>query len=104
MLKNDYGEGGLNITDVECLNRSLKLRQFIRANGSCHPISRIQKFCLEKLGYKEVIMQEYSKITTREAVTKLAQTTINSICDYMRLKVSDNRDDAMEISSIIWVL
>ena len=23
----DYGEGGLNITDVDCLNKALKLRQ-----------------------------------------------------------------------------
>ena len=27
ILKNDIMEGGLNITDVECLNKSLKLRQ-----------------------------------------------------------------------------
>ena len=28
VLKNDYGEGGLNITDVDCLNKALKLRQY----------------------------------------------------------------------------
>ena len=28
VLKNKYSEGGLNVTDVECLNKSIKLRQF----------------------------------------------------------------------------
>ena len=51
VLKNDYGEGGLNITDVDCLNKALKLRQYIRAGKSSHPISSIQRFCMEKLGY-----------------------------------------------------
>ena len=29
VLKNEHEEGGLNITDIECLNRSLRLRLFI---------------------------------------------------------------------------
>ena len=37
VLKNSYEAGGLNITDIDCLNRSLKLRQYIRANGVNHP-------------------------------------------------------------------
>ena len=53
VIKNDYCEGGLNITDIDCLNRSLKLRQFIRASKTRHPIRVIQKFCMEQLGYKE---------------------------------------------------
>ena len=28
ILKNKYSEGGLNVTVVECLNKSIKLRQF----------------------------------------------------------------------------
>ena len=51
VLKNDSNKGGLNITDVECHNKSLKLRQFLRANGSKHSIARIQMYCIEKLGY-----------------------------------------------------
>ena len=51
VLKNDYGEGGLNITDVESLNKALNFRQFIRASKSSHLISKIQRFCLEELGY-----------------------------------------------------
>ena len=75
ILKNDYGEGGLNITDVECLNKSLKIKQFIRANKSKHPINQIQMYCLEKLGYVGKISMEYEKITKREEITKIAQVT-----------------------------
>jgi hypothetical protein len=32
MQKNGIMEGELNITDIECLNKSLKFRQFTRAN------------------------------------------------------------------------
>ena len=28
ILKNEISEGGLNITDIDCLNRALKLKQF----------------------------------------------------------------------------
>jgi hypothetical protein len=30
-MKGDLESGGLNVTDVECLNSALKLRKFIRA-------------------------------------------------------------------------
>ena len=46
--------------DIECLDRSLKLRQFTRANRFDHPINRIQKFCMEKTGYTETMVQEYA--------------------------------------------
>ncbi len=36
ILKNDYCYGGLNVTDVDCLNRALKLRQFLRSSKSNH--------------------------------------------------------------------
>ena len=51
VLKNDFAMGGPNITDVECLNKALKLRQFLRAMESKHPTKMIQIYCLEKLGY-----------------------------------------------------
>ena len=63
VLKNDYDEGGLNITDVDCLNKALKLRQYIRAGKSSHPMSNIQRFWMEKLGYTSCIKKEYDKIT-----------------------------------------
>ena len=66
VLKNDYCNGGLNITDIDCLNRSLKLRQFIRAGMANHPIRVIQKFCMELAGYTWPIEQEFYKITKKE--------------------------------------
>jgi exonuclease III len=94
VLKNDYSQGGLNITDIECLNRSLKLRQFLRAAKSGHSISIIQRLCLEKLGYTGNITQEYEKITKKEEITKTAQQTINILCDYMRSTIIENRNEA----------
>jgi hypothetical protein len=44
VMKNDYDQGGLKITDIECLDKSLKLRQYIRASKSSHSISKIQKY------------------------------------------------------------
>ena len=75
-LKNKYEDGRLNITDIDCLNRSLKLRQFIIANTVDHPIKIIQAYCLEKLGYTGNVVQEYEKLSTKETVIKSAQTTI----------------------------
>ena len=66
VLKNAHSEGGLNITDIDCLNRSLKLCQFLRASTSKHPICNIQKFCLEKLGCSTQVMQEYAGISDKE--------------------------------------
>ena len=47
VLKNSYPEGGLNAPDIDVLDRSLKLRQVIRADLSNHPIKSIQRFCCE---------------------------------------------------------
>jgi hypothetical protein len=32
VLKSEYVEGGLKALDIECLDRSLKLKQFLRAS------------------------------------------------------------------------
>ena len=77
VLKNKYEDGGLKITDIDCLNRLLKLRQFIRANTVYYPIKIIQPYCLEILGYKGNVVQEYEKLSSKETVIKSAQTTIN---------------------------
>ena len=77
VFKNEYVNGGLNMIDVDCLNRALKLRQFIRANYVDHPIRIIQKYCLERLGHTSTIVQEYHKLTTLDAVVRSAQSTIN---------------------------
>jgi hypothetical protein len=42
-MKNEYELGGLKIPDIESLDRSLKLRQFIRASKSKHVIHQMYK-------------------------------------------------------------
>ena len=44
ILKNKISEGGLNITDVDCLNKPFKFRQFVRAVGSSYPIKKFSYF------------------------------------------------------------
>jgi hypothetical protein len=82
ILKNDYKEGGLKVTDVECLDRSLKLRQYVRAATSNHSIAKIQTFTHNLR--KNYIKQEFGKITTDEPICQSAQETINMITDYNR--------------------
>jgi hypothetical protein len=55
VLKNSIENGGLNITDIDCLNRSLKLKQYLRAGKTGHPIKFIQIETIEAVGttYKE---------------------------------------------------
>jgi hypothetical protein len=59
-------EGGLNITGAECLNKSLKLRQFVRANKTSHHIRHIQIYCMEQMGFTSGVQQEYGKIINKE--------------------------------------
>ena len=84
IMKNDYSEGGIKVTDVECLNKSLKLRQFIRAGSSKHPISKIQQALTSEGFHNQILMQEYSKINVGEAICKSAQETLNIITDHNR--------------------
>jgi hypothetical protein len=82
ILKNKFVEGGLNVTDIECLDRSLKTRQFVRAEQSNHPIKMVQVYCMEEIGGGDVIRQGYSKITDKEGVMMIAQSTINALNAY----------------------
>ena len=92
ILKNKYVEGGLNVTDIECLDRSLKTRQFVRADRSNHPIKLIQLYCVEMLGQNKSIDQGYGKITNRECVTMIAQSTINILNTAIRKELNENSD------------
>ena len=92
ILKNKYEEGGLNVTDIECLDRSLKTRQFLRADKSKHPIKTIQLFCIECLGQQKVVDQGYSKITNKEGVLMIAQSTFNTLNEAMRKELNNNMD------------
>ena len=84
IMKNDYSKGGMKVTDVECLDRSLKLKQFFRANRSNHVISRIQTLVSTKSGQEKCIYQEYQTVTNEESICTSAQETLNIIIDYNR--------------------
>ena len=84
VLKNEYGKGGLNAPDIEVLNRALKLKQFLRANGSKHVIQKLQMVALENIGYDSVINQEYGRICKDDEVIKAAQMSINNLTDLAR--------------------
>jgi hypothetical protein len=50
VLKNEYSEGGLRAPDVECLDKALKLKQFIRSNESSHIMKNLQEIAMEGMG------------------------------------------------------
>jgi hypothetical protein len=47
---------------------------------------------MEQIGYNCDIQQEYDKITKKEEVTRIAQLTINNLCDYTRGTIVNNLD------------
>jgi hypothetical protein len=87
----------MRVTDVECLNRSLKLRQFIRASNANHVIAKIQSFLTTKSGKTNQILQEYSNITKDEPICQIAQETINLLTDYNRRNYNDITEDEFVI-------
>ena len=78
-MKNDYSKGGMKLTDVESLDRSLKLKQFIRAHNSNHIISKIQAIISTKSSHGNHIHQEYPNATEEESICKSAQETLSII-------------------------
>ena len=95
-MKNSYKNGGLNITDIYCLNNSLKLRQYIRASHSKHNISIIQRYCCEKSGSNEVLEQEFLKVTKEDEISESAQKTINILTDCNRENRYRERSESIE--------
>jgi hypothetical protein len=83
-MKKGYSKGGMKVTDVESLDRSLKLKQFIRAYNSNHIISKIQALLSTKSGHGKCIHQEYPNVTEEESICKSAQETMKTIIDYNR--------------------
>ena len=51
---------------------------------------------MEEDGYKEVMQQEYVKLTKREGVTLVAQTTINTLNTVIRNKLIENIEMCIE--------
>jgi hypothetical protein len=84
VLKSEYEEGGLKAPDIECIDRALKLKQFLRAAKSGHVIASFQVYSSEKLGYDEVINQDYHNLTQDDWVLKVGQETINILSDHAR--------------------
>ena len=97
VMKNEYKDGGLKITDIECLDRALKLKQYIRANNSRHVIRNIQLYCSKGNG---PLLQDFSQMTEEESVCKTAQETLNILLDHSR-KVNFGETDQEEIMSNI---
>ncbi len=85
ILKSPYEKGGLGAPDVECLNRSLKLKQFLRSEKSNHPIRNMQLILLNNIRYEKVLNQEYSRFVTSEPIINNSQSTINKLTDHDRL-------------------
>ena len=101
IMKNDYQKGGMKVTDVDCLNRSLKLKQFIRAMNSNHAISIVQTNI--STGTRQIgeIKQEYSTVTNEEKICESAQDTLNILCDYNRKKYIETSAEKLETDKIL---
>jgi len=84
VIKGEYNEGGLKVPDIKKMNEALKLKQFMRAAISSHPIKLIQKFQTESLDYDFVYQQEYARMCEMDVVVRSAQGTINKLTDGMR--------------------
>jgi hypothetical protein len=89
IMKNEHSKGGMKVTDVECLNRSLKLRQFIRARETNHEISKIQNLLTNGNINIHETKQEFFEITECDPICKTAQETINIIIDFCRDKYKE---------------
>jgi hypothetical protein len=104
ILKNDFNEGGLKIIDIECMDKALKLKQYIRASKSKHNICKIQQFCIEEFGETNMLATEFAKPTQLENVSMSAQETINVMTDTNRNNMyncdSEDIDSTIAINQI----
>jgi hypothetical protein len=83
-------------SDVESLDRSLKLKQFIRAYNSNHIISKIQALLSTKSGHHKCIFQEYPNVTEEDSICKSAQEMLNIIIDYYQETYQSMLQDEFE--------
>jgi hypothetical protein len=92
IMKNNYSEGGMKVTDVESLERSLKLKQFFRAHNSNHVI--IHEFRGWGMGGGrglkvspspyEIFVKGYPPILEKMAVLKKFLTFFGKKCHFFR--------------------
>ena len=101
IMKNEYEYGGMKVTDVESLDRSIKLRQYLRAQKSKHVISKIQCLVTEECGQGQGLRQEYSKITDKEDICRSAQETLNIIIDHSRESYNNLTIEEIETDRIL---
>jgi hypothetical protein len=101
VLKNEYSEGGLKATDVESMNRALKLRQYIRSNKTNHVISKIQNKCILDSNNRSALQQDFGKISKGEIIVENAQSTIHLIIDHNRKISQENIEDSLLSKEII---
>ena len=88
-MKNEHSKGGMKkITDVERLNRSLKIKQFFRSSVSKHAIANIKLNIMNGN-----LVQEYSKVTNYESVCQSTMETMNIITDYNRSQYKKDSDE-----------
>ena len=83
-LKQPFEKGGLAIPDIRFLNNALKVKQFIRAMKTSHPINLVQRFQLERVGYDDYFKCEYAKICQWDPVIRIYQTMCNQLTDGFR--------------------
>jgi exonuclease III len=89
ILKLPYEKGGLQVPDVAIMDKALKVKQFIRAMSTNHPINLIQKFLLEKVGYDDYYKIEYAKLCKSDIVIRTYQLTCNFLTDQFRSECSN---------------
>jgi hypothetical protein len=89
------------VTDVECLDRALKTRQFIRASNINHPVSKIQAYLSNSNVNDREIKPEYGSINCEEIICSRARSTINVLTDYYRANLTIEDKSQIEIDQIV---
>jgi hypothetical protein len=97
IMKNSFSNGGLNVTDVDCLDRALKTRQFIRASNSNHPIAKVQAYLTNSNINDSKIKNEYANINTEETICSRALSTINVLTDYYRSNITSEESEQEQV-------
>jgi len=88
ILKQDIKKGGLQVPDIAILNKALKIKQFVRSMSANHPISLIQRYHLENLGYYEYFKIEYANVCKVDPIVSAYQEYCNWASQYMRSSCS----------------
>jgi hypothetical protein len=96
VMKSDFAEGGMKVTDPDCLDRALKLRQFVRAGKSNHAIKIIQALLSAKNDQTPQLQHEYYPVTDAEHICEAAQETLNMITDYNRVEYNKLEKEEFE--------